>query len=545
MKKSFLILDCFVDEPACLGVPPFIASYPRYIYGGLITAGADPEDINYQTIDEIRDADYYITGKYSMVFVIGGAVVPGRYLGARIGTLAEINRIIEINNGTEFAVGGLIGPLVSRSENLVFVSKNLDSFAASVCRETGVFYGTSSSAGAEAGAELVKLHPWYPDLIAEIETYSGCPREKHCSFCTEGLSGPPVFRDPEDILKEIEALISAGIHRFRLGQQADILQYGSSLSGFKKGFPAPCRGGFEFLFNALKDLVKGGKISVLNIDNANPGTIANFPEESAVLLEIIAESVTPGDTMALGVESFDQRVVEMNSLKAGPDEVFDVVKLINRIGGYRKDGLPVILPGINLLHGLKGENSDTFKKNYVELKRILDAGLLIKRINIRQVQPYPGTPLYEDPPAGSTALRNRFLYYRDRIRSEIDRPMLQKIYPPGTVLKNSMVLDKREGFSYLKQIASYAITLITAEDLPNKSFADMMVVAHRERSLVAVPIGENLNSLSKKSIESVYGIGRRQASEIVLKRPFKNRRDAEIMLGAVGSEVKERLLEGI
>ena len=39
MGERFLILDCYVDEPACLGVPPFVSPYPRYIYGALIDAG--------------------------------------------------------------------------------------------------------------------------------------------------------------------------------------------------------------------------------------------------------------------------------------------------------------------------------------------------------------------------------------------------------------------------------------------------------------------------------------------------------------------------
>jgi len=42
MNKNYLILDFFVDEPACFGVPPFISPYPRYIYGALIQAGVYP-----------------------------------------------------------------------------------------------------------------------------------------------------------------------------------------------------------------------------------------------------------------------------------------------------------------------------------------------------------------------------------------------------------------------------------------------------------------------------------------------------------------------
>ncbi len=33
MKKPYLILGCFIDGPACFGVPSFISPYPRYVFG--------------------------------------------------------------------------------------------------------------------------------------------------------------------------------------------------------------------------------------------------------------------------------------------------------------------------------------------------------------------------------------------------------------------------------------------------------------------------------------------------------------------------------
>jgi len=42
----FCILDCYVDEPACFGVPPFISPYPRYIFGALADAGVSPDAID-------------------------------------------------------------------------------------------------------------------------------------------------------------------------------------------------------------------------------------------------------------------------------------------------------------------------------------------------------------------------------------------------------------------------------------------------------------------------------------------------------------------
>ena len=50
---KFTILDGYTDEPSCLGVPPFIAPLPRYIYGSI--KAHDPQAIiDYLTIDKLR-----------------------------------------------------------------------------------------------------------------------------------------------------------------------------------------------------------------------------------------------------------------------------------------------------------------------------------------------------------------------------------------------------------------------------------------------------------------------------------------------------------
>ena len=48
------ILDCYTDEPAGLGVPPYLGTYPRYLYGQL----AD-ESPTYITIDDLRFFVFY------------------------------------------------------------------------------------------------------------------------------------------------------------------------------------------------------------------------------------------------------------------------------------------------------------------------------------------------------------------------------------------------------------------------------------------------------------------------------------------------------
>ncbi len=539
------ILDCYVDEPACFGVPPFVSPYPRYIFGALTDAGVDESHIDYLAIDTVREREYRLGTSYDMVFLIGGAVVPGRYLGSKIGTIAEIRRIADRNPEQHFAIGGLISHVLPVNHNMIPVYKDIEKYAFGFAR--GEEADERRSAGEIArwsvlGAAVVRRHPRFPAVICEIETSRGCPRESHCSFCSEGLFGSVEFRETADIIAEVDALIEAGVSRFRLGRQADILQYRSDCTTFTRGFPKPAVTPIRELLSELRSRKERGRISVLNIDNANPGTIANFPEESSRILEELVATITPGDTMALGIESFDSAVVRRNNLKVLPEEAILAIKIINSIGGVRIGSIPALLPGVNLLHGLEGETMETFKINYRYLSEIMEQGLLIKRINIRQILPFPGTPAHMKKFVPGKNVDNRFSYYRDRIRSEIEHPMLRGIYPPGTIIRQGQVLETQSGYSYLKQIASYSITLKTPIVLPVMSFHDSVIISHRERSLIALPFPININTLSQKALELIPGIGKKGASEIILKRPFNNIEETRALLHNVSIDIKSSII---
>lgn len=524
MNKKYCILDCYVDEPACFGVPPFVSPYPRYVYGALIDAGIYDDEIVYLTIDDLRKSEYRLSYNFDYVFLIGGAIVPGKYLGFKIGTVPEITKIIATNKRQQFAVGGMLAHLVNDFPNTVLVTGDIEQFAYEVATGNDIFTGNfrtykSLARWAVFGSKVITLHPQFPNLICEIETYRGCPRRNHCSFCAEGLLQSVDFRDEEDILHEIDALTSQGITRFRIGRQADIIAYKSLMKKFIHGFPQPNPKAVIHLFNELKKRIQAGHIAMLNIDNANPGTIYYFPDESQAIIDCIAHTVTPGDTMPLGVESFDPVVIQKNNLKLHKDQVIQVVKRINDIGGKDVNGIHRLLPGINLIHGLIGETADTFKINYESLMEIAGKGLLVKRINIRSLFPFPGT-IAAQKQTHNTAIENRYRFYREKIRNEIDHAMIAKLFPVGTVINHMQVLSCVHGYSYAKEIRSYAITAKIPVQLSIFSFVNCIVVGHQERSLLCLPYPITINTLPQKALEAIPGIGKKGSSAIIMKRPF-------------------------
>lgn len=187
---------------------------------------------------------------------------------------------------------------------------------------------------------------------------------------------------------------------------------------------------------------------------------------------------------------------------------------------------------------------DTFRLNYEGLATIADAGLMVKRINIRKLLPYPGTAAgetFREPPA---RLRNRYEYYKRRIRDEIDRVMLERVYPAGTVLRDALVEERRHDYSLAKQIASYSITATIPVALAVKSFVDVMVVGHRERSVAALPFPIRINDLPPKALELIAGVGRKSASELVLRRPFAGKDEVQRAAPAIPEAVLEGMAFG-
>ncbi|MFP3281142.1 MAG: radical SAM protein, partial [Vulcanisaeta sp.] len=90
-----VILDGYTDEPAGLGVPPYLDVYPRYIAGAIWSVDKSV-DVRYFTIDQVRgDWENFvkIANDSRLLIVIAGIVTPGKYLGGEPIRLEEIERV--------------------------------------------------------------------------------------------------------------------------------------------------------------------------------------------------------------------------------------------------------------------------------------------------------------------------------------------------------------------------------------------------------------------------------------------------------------------
>jgi len=497
------ILDCYTDEPSGLGVPPYLGVYPRYIYGKL------KGKIDYITIDDLRfnkkdsiNKNLNILNKnknklikkisnnknlikkfqkneiktnikiYNLtkssekikeileetetLIVILGVHTPGKYLSAVPGTLKEVIGLIRDMNCKKILTGPAVFGTATEG------GKFFERADLSVFDEIKDYNFSFSGLRAKEGASLIEQIP--DERIIEIETGRGCPRINGCSFCLEPIKHKGiVFRKVDFIVDEVKAFYELGCRYFRLGKQSCFYSYPD-----------------------IKELLKGiwdkcPEIKVLHIDNVNPAMV---DEEKT---KLITRYCTSGNVAAFGVESFDSRVVSENNLNSDPETTMKAIKIINKYGKeIGANGMPKFLPGINLLFGLKGESKKTHEENMKYLKQIIDENLLLRRINIRQVNIFEGTELYKT--TGNKFIRKNKKYYwkwRNEVRQKVDFPMLQRLVPIDSALKNVRMEIYDGNTTFGRQFGTYPLIVGVKERLSLKKFYDVKVVGHMLRSVIA------------------------------------------------------------
>lgn len=559
---KILIIDGYSDEPAGLGVPPYIDIYPRYIAGAIWSID-DSIYVRYITIDDLRRDLTILRDEWKLIIVIAGAVTPGKYLKYSPITYEEL---IKVSNLARTKLKILCGPVarfgyiseggeiaiepstfkkhydlvITGDPDLVIYELLRNSLQISKI-DPDMHHRDYSLVDIFAikGAKIVTQHPCHgKNLIAEIETYRSCPRylTGGCSFCITVRRGPPIMRSPDKIVKEVEALYRAGVRNFRLGRQADILTYMSKDVG-KIEFPRPNPEAIERLFHGIRSVARD--LEVLHIDNVNPGTVYHWPKESMECLKIIMMYHTPGDVAAMGIETADPRVVKMNNLKVYPEEAYEAIRLVSKLGDIKGwNGMPHLLPGINFVLGLPGETKETYDLNREFLRKLLENNIKVRRVNIRLVAVFPGTPLWAKRDIVYRNLRKHRKYiesFRYWVRHVFDIENLRRILPRGSILKKLFTeIHDRDG-TYCRQVGSYPLIVYVPEKIELERWIDVIVVDHLPRSVIGVQYPVNINKVNIRILRKIPGIDDEKIKLILERRPIKS---IEELRSIVGESVK-------
>ncbi len=544
------LVDGYVDEPAHFGVPPYISTYPRFTAGAAVDAGVPPASITYHTIDELREnrRRWQDVASADLFIYVGGMTVPGKYVGGTPAEPDEVKELAWTADGTSIMGGPLRFGVGEANEGATETTRqNLDyDFFALADIEAAVYdliqnglegFGdryrdnTELDRWASKGAFIIEQHPGHSDyLICELETSRGCPYR--CSFCTEPLYGDPSFRTPRSVVEEVDQLADHGARHFRLGRQADILAYGGDGE-------APNPEALRALYAGIREVCPD--LETLHLDNMNPVTIIEYPEKAREGVRIIATHNTPGDTAAFGLESADPVVQERNNLLVTADECLEAVRIVNEEGGWRPGEspgcgasvdpdatrLPKLLPGINFVHGLAGERAETFESNKQFLHDVYDAGLMLRRINIRQVMAFEGTEMAETGADIADAHRRQFKAYKRDVRQNIDNPMLQRVAPAGTVLPDVYLEYHQDGKTFGRQLGTYALLVGIPGEHDLGQTLDVVITDHGYRSVSGVPYPLDVNTASLAELRMLPTVGKQRAGNIIVDRPYESLADLD------------------
>nr|MDO8088789.1 radical SAM protein [Candidatus Sigynarchaeum springense] len=578
--KAVVLIDGYVDEPGCLGVPPYLSPYARYIYGALKRSNMF-QVIKYITVDQFRleikqkpieakerrenvgkrrksaimlDARWQV---YDVVVTLSGVSVPGNYLGGKPVKFSELvtfaklfPRAVKILCGpaARFGIGeeggkpsipadkleGVYDAIIRGDAEVVLPNllQALDEGAGMDGDRVQVLLKMERSSMdqitdvAIAGAELVLQHPNFRretggNLVCELETFRGCPRyESGCSFCVEPSKGPTMHRSVEAIVREIKALYDLGVRHFRLGNQSDLYAY--QHRGYDNPrYPRPNPQAIKNLLGSIKKACPG--LKTFHIDNVNALNFALYPEEARAITRLIVEHCTPGNIAALGVESVDPVVIDRNNLKASREEIMAAVRVINEIGSKRgENGNPCFLPGLNFILGLPGETPRTLDLDLEFLKEILDSGLMVRRINIRKLLVTTASKKgcsVSELADGLDRDEKLFAPWKDLVRETVDRPMLRRVFPPGTVLTGAYA-EQHEGHgTYCRQPGTYPILCYVPRNLQLNQEYSLVVVDHGYRSLTCFTSPVDVSRLTLKELEAIPGIGEKRARKIFVVQP--------------------------
>jgi len=559
-SPRWLVLDGYEDEPAAFGVPPYVGFHIRYLCGVLEQAKIE---YDYLTIDQWRDfvrtegedAATKRLSNISGMACIAGAIVPGRYLRGTPISLKETRNIIrQLPASIPAIFGGWAirgwrqqgwNPLRS---NLFLALQDTDATLSNFiqtgqwkhCRRTAEQWTQWAHCGAMSKA--VTQHPDLGSeenrgpLTYEVEVYQGCVRYKRgCKFCIEPKKGVPIWRTPEDIIKEVRLAHDAGVEHVRLGGMTDTYTY--MAEGVKElEYPIPNPQPIAKLLHGLRE---DERLDILHTDNANPSIIAEHLEPSEEITKTLVETLSDGAVLSFGLESADPNVHQANWLNCDSAQLKSAIRLINKYGKQRGErGLPKLLPGLNFIAGLNGETSATYDMNLDLLQEIHNEGLLLRRINIRQVE---GEGFQE-------INSEHFNNFKNTVRNTIDGPLLEELFPLGVRLckvhwethdgRTRLAAHQTEshlgescrgnaGITFGRQIGAYPILIGVEYHIPLETQSDIIVTGHGARSITGVEINLDHNRVSQKQLEAIPGIGEKTAWKLITQRAKKIRKSGD------------------
>ncbi len=470
MPNSVVILDCYTDEPSGYGVRPYLGTHQLHLSQALAFKGiahrymtiddlrynkygrADGLNTDLTTVNTTANRDDAITllHEASVIYVIMGCFVDYAYFSCVPPRSAEVYEYLRGTSGKKIlfyvmgtlggispdyagsALGGIIDDVEHGNTYRYVLMGHGSSEAVNLINPD---YGMLASV---AGTVPPLLEQLTQPIIAEIETGTGC-NTPTCTFCIEAARAPRVrYRTPQDIIEQVACLYGAGVRHFRLGRQPNFFHFARQDTD-----------AMERLLSGIRN--RCPDLRMLHIDNVNIVNV--ITPAGRRIARLVAKYCTSSNVAPFGIESFDEDVRRATRVTGSADDVLRAIEIINEAGAARgADGLPKLLPGINLIEGLPGESAATHEHNMTYLRKILDKGLMTYRTYYRMMTQPTGVSL-RGPEERSAAYQSHF----EEVVDAFVLPMQARVYPRETIIRGDWECVTVAGETFARTLATCSI----------------------------------------------------------------------------------------
>lgn len=480
-----VILDCYTDEPSGLGAPPYLSVHSRYLAGALRLTN---NEYYYITIDDLRFSQgepyrFDDTGSLNKrvinttincnntrallqsakrIFIVFGCFVKYEYVSCEPPKIDEVVRLLSCYSGKKvlfYCLGindmpaGLSIQLSSQFNEVYY--GNTYNYVIDYSNPFEMNYGELSEIASSSSTMLEQLTR---PVIIELESMNGCNHKPGCTFCIEcQRNGLLQFRQETDIIKETSALYAQGVRHFRIGRQPNFYAYEIKHSTEKL---------LSMIRSSCPDL------EMLHIDNVNPRDVVQ--DKNSSITKAIVQYCTSGNIAPFGIESFDVEVRNRCNLNGTIDNILSATQILNTYGNLHNDGeLPLFLPGYNFIYGLNGQNENTLRLNLKYLSMVFENNLLVRRTFVRKLTSPFGTTLDT-----SEHSKSEFSNWCEQIENQFSLPMLKRVYPIDSTLRNVRVEMVTEDGSILRKLGTCSERILIPNNLGLDRVVDIRVIGY-------------------------------------------------------------------
>ncbi len=446
---KIVIVDGYSDLPFDLGRPPFLAPEVRYIAGACWDRNSKARAI-YMTLDDLKSGN-----KASLIQDAGLVLVYAGVPEARPSVdLTEASGDVPPEVGDLFDFVAYLecpkilgGPYVLVHEpearemdfDLV-VDGDLSKFTHEVLSEGSTIDGVDPGIRRTnqdlerfsiLGAGLAIQNAGYPSFLSlGVELYRGCPSAAQggCSFCHQNFFTTVEYRPVEDVVAEISKIAELGCENVFF--QAPC---------FYSYFSDPREDGtLDLDHSAIERLLEGAgsvapELKGLHILNINPAAVANDKDEAEKITKTVVEHCSDGNFPNLRAITFDEEVQLVNNVACSTQDFNEVVDMMSSAGRVTgPNGLPTLLPAVELVYGLAGESQETIEINEERIRE-LASQKLIRGAVARRLVPIPGTTIAKRDDLEELEDLDQHL---EVLRNDINAPLKSGLASPGQLLKD-------------------------------------------------------------------------------------------------------------